>query len=58
MKVVGWMLFFVGILLLVTWFGTRRKSIREGDWEDTKYGAYLWLAVDIVLIVAGLWLKG
>lgn len=58
MKVIGWILFVIGILLLVGWFGTRGKSLREGNWEDTKCGAYLWLAIDIVLIVAGLWLKG
>ena len=29
MKVLGWILFIVGLLLLVTWFGTRSKSIRE-----------------------------
>jgi len=49
------LLLLVGIGGLVTWFGTRRKMIREGTWaEQGGSGAYLWLLIYVVIILVGI----
>lgn len=58
-KILGTILFGLGILLLFIWFGTRSMLSKEGTWGSNKIGAYQWLVIDIILIVVGaLLIKG
>jgi len=59
MEIVALGLIGVGGFLLYTWFGTRRMMLREGTWaEQGGAGAYIWLAIYIAMIFAGVALLG
>ncbi len=49
----GTILFIIGALGLWSWFGARRRSILEGEWNYEKGPAQLWLILWIGLLVVG-----
>ena len=56
--VAGHILFWLGVVLIVSWFPFRRHLIQEGTWQsEGRIRAYLWLLGYIGIVVLGSWLR-
>jgi hypothetical protein len=53
---IGYILFGIAWVGFYTWFGTKKESQVQGNWENEKIGAYMLLAVWIALLIFGLYL--
>ena len=46
----------LGMVLIWSWFGTRRRMKRFGVWDQNKLGAYMALTAYIILLLIGVYL--
>ena len=50
-----WILWLIGFFGMISWFGARTESIAGGLWEEEKGAAYVWLAIWMGFICAGIY---
>lgn len=57
LAILGTILTGTGVLLIVSWFGTRKRMREAGTWErQGGAGAYAWLVIYLVLSCLGIFL--
>lgn len=56
MVIFSWLITLLGIVLIWSWFGTRRRMQRFNVWDENKLGAYMALGVYIIVLCIGIWL--